>query len=212
MGFLLRAATLGLAGRAAHHTKRTAREAVKQTQLLERALRDGRSRDAGNSLHRDRSSYDPQPLPAPAGTGQVVFSPDGRYLWDGVTWIPVPPRAGRRKSKLLNFLASFFVPGLGSMLARRVLRGSILFVLSVGAGVAGLVIEYQSYGTLTASVGVTNSSGTATLQCVGACLGVDSTSLTILGLYGTSVLVWIAALIDAVVSTARYNRESGWLY
>ena len=65
-----------------------------------------------------------------------VYSPDGRYIWDGTRWVgivhdplhsPVP-----RRHPFLYVIVSFFITGLGTVFAGRVLRG--LFLLALDAG------------------------------------------------------------------------------
>ena len=66
------------------------------------------------------------------------YSPDGRFWWNGQQWIPVAtaPQPGypygamaiSPKSPGLAVLASFFIPGLGSMISGSAEIGAVILV------------------------------------------------------------------------------------
>ena len=78
-----------------------------------------------------------------------VVSPDGRFYWTGTSWVPLPlpiagshmkvaalRRVGRRKHAFGYWFASFIFPGLGTMIAGRVLKGFFVFVVAAADAVA----------------------------------------------------------------------------
>lgn len=148
--------------------------------------------------------------------GQPVYSPDGRFIWDGQRWVPIavqpmqhgppmgsvqPMTTGPRRSALLHFFASFIIIGLGTMFAGKVAKGLVLFVLGNGAAVATLVLS------LSLSHACRVASGEAV--CSAGYQG-PSVALWIAGLALTCFLLWIYGLFDAVASTREWNREHGW--
>ena len=105
----------------------------------------------------------------------MSYSPDGRFWWDGQQWVPVQgapnlptPYVGQptgmmpvhAKSPVGHVAASFFIPGLGSMLAGESGKGiaillawlisiplAFLFIgifTGLGAWVFGMVDAYSS--------------------------------------------------------------------
>jgi TM2 domain-containing membrane protein YozV len=124
-------------------------------------------------------------LPPVQGQGQL--SPDGRWVWDGRTWIPntaivvAPGTYAMRsqpagmvvapKNPAVSLIVSFFIPGVGSMM-----NGD------VGTGIAILV-----------------------LYIVGIPLAFFLIGIPLM------IVAWIWGLVDAYQGAQRWNARHGIL-
>ena len=138
----------------------------------------------------DKVSPDPQqPIPPPAALPPPQVSPDGRFWWNGSTWVPFGGQVGATpmiapKQPIVHLLASIFIPGLGTILAGRKRRGALIL--------CGFFLSYL---------------GTAALLFVGSFL-FHAAWLFMLG-WLVVFSVWIFAIVDAYRSAQAWNRERG---
>lgn len=134
-----------------------------------------------------------------------LYSPDGRFLWDGFRWVPLAEgRAGTtepRRSAVLHFFASFILIGLGTVFAGRLVKGFVLFVLGNGSLIAATILTMSLIQACSLTTG--GASCPSGYPARGVVLAVGSLGLT-------GVLLWIYGLFDAVASTRDWNREHGW--
>ena len=72
---------------------------------------------------------------------QITLSPDGRYKWDGTRWVPIAAMAAPSsltamvvspKSPGVSVIASFFLPGLGSIINGEGGKGAVMLIAYLG--------------------------------------------------------------------------------
>lgn len=134
-----------------------------------------------------------------------LYSPDGRFLWDGFRWVPLASgtaaTTGPQRSAVLHFFASFILIGLGTAFAGRLVKGLVLFVLGNGSLIAATVLSFSLTKACTLTSG--GASCASGYPARGVILAIGCLGLT-------GVLLWVYGLFDAVASTREWNREHGW--
>lgn len=176
----------------------------------------------------ESSSQPPQGNPPPPPQAPPQMSPDGRFWWNGTAWVPVqqpvapgyPTVVLTPKSPGLHLLASFFIPGLGTILAGRMGRGIAILVAFIGLQILFFTLFFASFASAASSgafncttpdVNITvNDIQSATHVCALSVLPWQAFalfpifSLIMLGL-------WIFGLVDAYRSAQAWNRAHGIL-
>lgn len=147
----------------------------------------------------------PGAYPQPGGYPQPGAYPQpGGYPQPGYG----APVMGERKSAGLHLLASFFIPGLGTIIAGRVGRG----VAILGAYVAVWIIGFIIIGATAASV-ATNcdpTTGYCSVSNAGAFAG--GAIIGFLVMFVGALAIWIFGMVDAYQSANKWNREHGYPY
>lgn len=141
------------------------------------------------------------------GPSPPLYSPDGRFIWDGQRWVPIASAgttSGARRSVVLAFFASFILVGLGTMFAGKAWKGAVLFVLGNGTLISGglLALSLAHACSLSAIAGQPPT-------CSNGYPG-QTVALTTVILGSTGVLLYLFGLFDAVASAREWNRDHGW--
>jgi len=141
-----------------------------------------------------------------------------------------PLLAAQRKSPGLHVLASFFIPGLGSILAGRAKRGGILLGLWAGF----IVVYFVIFAVfISSAAGALHDLNTSNIfnndfnsfnnnfnnnfsNALNATGSVAATGVPFLLLIPILVIVelglWIFGMIDAHSAATQWNREHGILF
>jgi hypothetical protein len=139
---------------------------------------------------------------------QPVYSPDGRFLWDGHQWVPLAhsagPMPGARRSPVLHFFASFILVGLGTIFAGRLVKGLVLFFLGNGCLISATVLSVSLAHACDLTV-VGGRPGMCAPGYPATAVVISTGTLAV-----TGVLLWLYGLFDAVASTRERNQEHGW--
>jgi len=155
-----------------------------------------------------------------------AISEDGRFWWDGFRWQPfMPPApmvpmldpvlAAQRKNPWLHLLASFFIPGLGSLLAGHRRRGGII----LGVWALGLVLYFVAFFAIFNSVASNLPSTNDINNFNNAFTGTSNAFHAFSSLFIFVPIfmiielgIWVFGLIDAYQAAEKWNREHGILW
>lgn len=137
------------------------------------------------------------------------YSADGRFWWNGYQWVPAwQPGQPQRRSVWLYLLASFFVPGLGSLLQGR---------WRWGAPVLGVFAACVITFVVVVAVNLAGVLGTFPGECFRRLCGPVYQVTVPSGIFITAAVVWpiafaawIVGLVDTARGTAEWNRAHGF--
>ena len=165
-----------------------------------------------NAMAPSGGSTPATPAPSAATAPPAGFG----WWWNGAAWMPLqtPSAPGalplplQAKNPALHLVASFFVPGLGSILAGRTVRGVAVLVSTVVLYAAMFTVIFAAAPFPQCSYVTLN--GRTSMTCAPFPSGPPSGWLIALPIIYLTILgVWVFGLVDGYRSAQAWNRAHG---